>query len=386
MATHSRFDLDTAAADAYPVTLTHLLTEMVSLNGSDLHLRAGEPPIYRIHGHLGRRDYPVLTSDVIKGMAFSIMNEELRFRFEENLEVDLAHQVSGVARFRVNVFHQQKKVGAVMRQIPVDIQGIDDLKLPAVLKEIALLPRGLVLVTGPTGSGKSTTLAAMIKHVNERRARHIVTIEDPIEFVHEDIKSLINQRELGEDTHSFANSLKSALREDPDVILIGEMRDLETIEMAITSAETGHLVFGTLHTTDAVQTVDRIIDVFPVYQQQQIRLQMASNLVGVVSQTLLKRSDETSRVAAYEVMNCTNAVRSQIREGKTHQVESLISVGSRHGMQTLNQHLAQLVAEKVCNRIEAIEKSPHPDELSHLIEQESAEKAKLEAEAARRRR
>jgi len=372
--------------------LVDLLKFMVQRGCSDLILKIHRPPLYRYLGDLMPlsdlllRPTPPLEGDDIRMLAYEMCRPDQIQRFENEMELDLAYELKGVSRYRVNFFQQRGAMGVAIRAIPFKIYSVEDLSLPRAVIEFAERPRGLVLVTGPTGSGKSTTLAALINYINRTRAEHIITIEDPVEFVHEDIKSLINQRELGEDTHSFANSLKSALREDPDVILIGEMRDLETIEMAITSAETGHLVFGTLHTTDAVQTVDRIIDVFPVYQQQQIRLQMASNLVGVVSQTLLKRSDETSRVAAYEVMNCTNAVRSQIREGKTHQVESLISVGSRHGMQTLNQHLAQLVAEKVCNRIEAIEKSPHPDELSHLIEQESAEKAKLEAEAARRRR
>jgi len=353
MATHSRFDLDTAAADAYPVTLTHLLTEMVSLNGSDLHLRAGEPPVYRVHGHLSRREYPVLTSDVIKGMAFSIMNEELRYRFEENLEVDLAHQVEGVARFRVNVFHQQKQVGAVMRQIPVDIQGIDDLKLPQVLKEIALLPRGLVLVTGPTGSGKSTTLAAMIKHVNERRARHIVTIEDPIEFVHQDMKCTVEQRELGQDTHSFTHALRHVLRQNPDIVLVGEMRDLETIGLAITVAETGHLVFGTLHTTDAAQTVDRIIDVFPPEQQSQIRMQLSIVLQAVVSQTLLPKVGG-GRIAAHEILVVVPAVRALIREAKTFQIPSVIQSGADRGMVSLDQTLLGILQEGKATFADAI--------------------------------
>jgi twitching motility protein PilT len=301
------------------------------------------------------------------------------------MELDCSYEVKGLSRYRVNFFQQRGHTGVAIRAIPFEIKSCASLELPHAVVEMANRPRGLVLVTGPTGSGKSTTLAALINHINTSRAEHIITVEDPVEFVHEDVQSLINQRELGDDTHSFANSLKSALREDPDVILIGEMRDLETIEMAITSAETGHLVFGTLHTTDAIQTVDRIVDVFPVYQQQQIRLQLAANLVGVVSQTLLKRSDEKSRVAAYEVMVCTNAVRSLIREGKTHQVESLISVGSRHGMQTLNQDLARLVAGEVCNRLDAMDKSPYPDELDSLITQAAEERQKRE-EADRRRR
>ncbi|NUP99650.1 MAG: type IV pilus twitching motility protein PilT [Armatimonadetes bacterium] len=342
--THSRFDLDTAAADGYPVTLNQLLTEMVSIDGSDLHLRAGEPPIYRVHGHLTRQKYPLLTSDVIRAMCVGIMNEEQRYRFEENLEIDLSHFVEGVARFRVNVFHQRRQCGSVMRQIPVDIKNIDQLGLPPVLKEIAMLPRGLVLVTGPTGSGKSTTLAAMIKHVNEQRARHIVTIEDPIEFVHEDIKCTVEQRELGMDTHSFQHALRHVLRQNPDIVLVGEMRDLETISLAITVAETGHLVFGTLHTTDASQTVDRIIDVFSPEQQSQIRMQLSIVLQAVVSQTLLPRTSG-GRIAAHEILVVLPSVRALIREAKTFQIPSVIQAGAEQGMISLDQTLLGLLQQ-----------------------------------------
>ncbi len=344
-ATHSRFDLETAAADRYPVTLNHLLTEMVGLNGSDLHLRAGEPPIYRVHGHLTRQKYPVLTSDVIQALSVAIMNEEQRYRFNENLEIDLSYQIEGVARFRVNVFHQRRNVGAVMRQIPVDIKNIDEMGLPQVLKTLAMLPRGLVLVTGPTGSGKSTTLASMIKYVNERRARHIVTIEDPIEFVHEDIKCTVEQRELGMDTHSFGHALRHVLRQNPDIVLVGEMRDLETISLAITVAETGHLVFGTLHTTDAAQTVDRIIDVFPPEQQEQIRMQLSIVLQAVVSQTLMPKVGG-GRIAAHEILVVVPAVRALIREAKTFQIPTMIQAGADQGMISLDQTLLAILAER----------------------------------------
>ncbi|NUP99651.1 MAG: type IV pilus twitching motility protein PilT [Armatimonadetes bacterium] len=372
--------------------MTDLLKFMVQKKCSDLILKAGRPPMLRYLGDLlplgdiMQRITPPITDEDVREMGYSIARPEQIQRFENEMELDLAYEVKGTSRYRVNFFQQRGSMGVAIRAIPFEIWSVEQLELPPSVITFAERPRGLVLVTGPTGSGKSTTLAALINYINRTRAEHIITVEDPVEFVHEDIESLVNQREIGEDTHSFSNALKSALREDPDVILIGEMRDLETIEMAITSAETGHLVFGTLHTTDAVQTVDRIIDVFPVYQQQQIRLQMASNLVGVVSQTLLKRSDQTSRVAAYEVMVATSAVRSQIREGKTHQIESLISVGSRHGMRTLNQHLAELVAHEVCNRLDAIDKSPYPDELAHMIEQAIEEKQKKDEQERRKRR
>ena len=341
---HSRFSLDTAAADAYPVTLDQLLTEMVSINGSDLHMRAGEPPIYRVHGHLTRQKYPPLTSDIIRGMTVSIMNEEQKIRFEENLEIDLSYSITGVARFRVNVFHQRRNCGSVMRQIPVDIKNIDDMGLPQVLKELAMLPRGLVLVTGPTGSGKSTTLAAMIKYVNEHRARHIVTIEDPIEFVHEDLMCTVEQRELGMDTHSFSHALRHVLRQNPDIVLVGEMRDLETISLAITVAETGHLVFGTLHTTDASQTVDRIIDVFPPEQQEQVRMQLSIVLQAVVSQTLLPKTSG-GRIAAHEILVVIPAVRALIREAKTFQIPTVIQAGADKGMVSLDQALLTILQQ-----------------------------------------
>jgi twitching motility protein PilT len=323
---------------SYPVTLEHLLRELVGNEGSDLHLRAGEPPVMRIHGHLTRREYPVLTSDNIRDMCVGLMNDEQRERFRTNLEIDLSTEVEGVARFRVNVYHQRKNVGSVMRQIPVDIKSIDEMKLPQVLKDLAVLPRGLVLVTGPTGSGKSTTLAAMIRHVNETKFKHIVTIEDPIEFVHPDLQCTVEQRELGMDTHSFQNALRHVLRQNPDIVLVGEMRDLETISLAITVAETGHLVFGTLHTTDASQTVDRIIDVFPPEQQPQIRMQLSITLQAVVSQTLLKKVSG-GRIAAHEILVVHSNTRALIREAKTFMIPSIIQSGADFGMVSLDQTL-----------------------------------------------
>jgi len=340
---------------SYPVTLEHLLRELVSHNGSDLHLRAGEPPVMRIHGHLTRREYPVLTSDDIHAMGTSVMNERQQEFFAGNLEIDLSHEVENCARFRVNVFHQRRHVGAVMRQIPVDIKGIDEMGLPAVLKDISELPRGLVLVTGPTGSGKSTTLAAMIKHINERYYRHIVTIEDPIEFVHKDLKCTVEQRELGGDTHSFGHALRHVLRQNPDIVLVGEMRDLETIGLAITVAETGHLVFGTLHTTDAAQTVDRIIDVFAPEQQPQIRMQLSIVLQAVVSQTLLPRNSG-GRIAAHEVLVVQASTRALIREAKTFQIPSVIQAGADQGMVSLDQTLLGLLQKKEVKYEDALSK------------------------------
>jgi twitching motility protein PilT len=377
---------------AAPYKMPELLRFMLQANASDLILKAGRPPLFRVLGDLIpvsqilQRNAPPLKPEHVVELGYTILREDQINRFEQEMELDLGYEMAGVSRYRVNFFRQRDSTGVAIRAIPFEIWSVEQIEVPPAVVEFAERPRGLVLVTGPTGSGKSTTLAALINYINRSRAEHIITVEDPVEFVHDDIKSLINQREVGEDTHRFSNALRSALREDPDVILIGEMRDLETIEMAITSAETGHLVFGTLHTTDAVQTVDRIIDVFPVYQQQQIRLQMAANLVGVVSQTLLKRTDQTARIAAYEVMVCTNAVRSLIREAKTHQIGSIISVGSKYGMQTLDQHLAELVAKKLANRLDALDKSPHPEELASMIDQEEEEERRKQEEDRRQRR
>ncbi len=345
-------------------TLDELLVMLRDVDGSDLHLRVGEPPVFRIYGRLVRNDLPVLTDDDVQELLYAIIPPEKRKHYEENWEMDMAYELEDVARFRVNVFRQQGHMGAVLRLIPINIQTIDDLGLPQVLKQVALLPRGLVLVTGPTGSGKSTTLAAMVDHINEHKRAHLITIEDPIEFVHRDKRSAINQREVGMDTHSFADALRHVLRQNPDTILVGEMRDLETISLAITAAETGHLVFATLHTTDAMQTVDRAIDVFPPQQQQQIRMQLAITLQCVVCQSLLPRRDGQGRIAAFEIMLATPAIRALIREGKTHQIYNSIQSGSEFGMIVLDQYLANLVRASVVTWEEAVAKSSYPAELA----------------------
>ena len=344
--------------------LAELLKLLVEREGSDLHLRVGEPPILRIHGELTRTEFPPLTPEDTRELVISIMNEERLATFAEHLELDMSY-ATDQARFRVNVFQQQGHIGAVMRVIPISIKTIDEVGAPQIAKEIALRPRGLLLVTGPTGSGKSTTLAAIINHINTHRCAHVMTIEDPIEFMHEDKLSAINQRELGQDTHSFAAALKHVMRQNPDVILVGEMRDLETIQLAITAAETGHLVFSTVHTTDASQTIDRIVDVFPPDQQQQIRTQLAVTLLGVISQTLLPRCDAKGRIAAFEVMVATPAIRSLIRDGKTHQLNSDIQTGSQHGMESLDHNLMALVQAKKVRYEDALAKSSHPGEFQH---------------------
>ncbi len=346
-----------AESVAYPVTLDDLLREMASMSGSDLHLKHGQPPIYRVHGKLQRQEqYPVLTGAIIKHMGFSIVRPEVRLRYDENLEVDCSYHLHGVARYRVNLFTQRQQTGMVMRQIPEKIPTCDEIGLPPVLKEVAMFPRGLVLVTGPTGSGKSTTLAAMIRHVNESRARHIVTIEDPVEFMHEDLKCTIEQRELGVDTHTFNDALRHVLRQNPDIVLVGELRDLETIGLAITVAETGHLVFGTLHTTDAAQTVDRIIDVFPTNQQAQIRMQLSITLAAVVSQQLMPKIGG-GRVAGFEVLVVEAACRALIREAKTFQIPTMIQAGADRGMISLDQSLINLVQSGQARYQDAVLKS-----------------------------
>lgn len=336
---------------------------LVESEASDLHLRVGEPPIMRVHGLLRRvQGMPVLTDRDMYDTLYLMLNEDRRTRFEQNMELDMSYAVPGLARFRVNLFRQQGHVGAVMRVIPFVIKTIDELMIPPIVKDLCMLPRGLILVTGPTGSGKSTTLAGMVHHINERRPKAIITIEDPIEYLHSDRMASINQREIGVDTHSFGAALKHVMRQNPDIILVGEMRDLETIHLAITAAETGHLVFATLHTTDAPQTIDRIIDVFEPEQQQQIRTQLAVTLQAVVSQTLLPRADVTGRIAAFEVMVCTPAIRTLIREGKTYQMYTDIQTGSQYGMQTLDSHLLQLALQRFVLFEDAQAKATNPYE------------------------
>jgi len=323
-------------------TMEALLREATEKGASDLHLSSGEPPMLRVHGDLVRMEHPALTPESVTGLVNSIMNDRQRSQFSNEHEVDFACELPGKGRFRVNVFLHSRGPGAVLRTIPTQIPSLESLHMPPILKDLCTRERGLVLVTGPTGSGKSTTLAAMVDVINQTWDAHILTVEDPIEFVHPPKRCLVNQREVGPHTGSFTNALRSALREDPDVILIGEMRDLETISLALTAAETGHLVFGTLHTSSAPKTIDRIIDVFPAGQQAQIRTMLSESLEAVVAQTLVKRKGG-GRVAACEVLIGVPAVRNLIREAKLHQIPSMMQTGQRVGMQTLDMALADLV-------------------------------------------
>jgi len=326
--------------------ISELLAFTVKNQGSDLHLSAGEPPLIRIHGDMTPIKLPPLSERDVQTMIYDIMNDQQRKLFEEHMELDFSFELPGVARFRVNCFRQYRGMSGVFRQIPNEVLTLEQLQAPDIFKEIAMCPRGICLVTGPTGSGKSTTLAAMIDYRNEHEKGHILTIEDPIEFVHKSKKSLVSQRELGAHTHSFANALRSALREDPDVILVGEMRDLETISLALTAAETGHMVFGTLHTSSAPKTIDRIIDVFPAAEKDMVRAMLSESLKAVISQTLLKRADGGGRVAAHEIMIGTPAVRNLIRENKVAQLVSVMQTSAREGMQTLDMDLQRLVAQR----------------------------------------
>jgi len=344
-----------------------VLAFMVMHGGSDLHLSSGAPPLVRVRGHLAPiPEHPVLDPHAIQSTLYAILTQKQRERFEENLELDFAYAVPGASRFRVNVYRQREALGAVFRVIPYEIKTLEQLAINPRVASMAGLARGLVLVTGPTGSGKSTTLAALIDLANRTRYDHIMTVEDPIEFLHPNKNCLVNQREVGEDTHSFGSALKHVLRQDPDIILVGELRDLETISVALTAAETGHLVLGTLHTQDAAQTVDRVIDVFPPEQQQQIRVQLAGALQGVVCQTLVRSADGRGRVAATEVLFATGAIRNLVREGKTHQIYSAMQAGAQQGMQTMDQCLAELVRQQRVTFEHALEKSHHPDDFRRL--------------------
>jgi len=337
-----------------------LLAFGVKNGASDLHLSAGLPPMIRVDGDVRRINVPALEHKVVHDLVYDIMNDKQRKDYEEFLETDFSFEVPGLARFRVNAFNHQRGAGAVFRTIPSEILSLEDLKAPGIFKEIADTPRGVVLVTGPTGSGKSTTLAAMINHKNESEYGHILTVEDPIEFVHESKKCLINQREVHRDTLGFSEALRSALREDPDVILVGEMRDLETIRLALTAAETGHLVFGTLHTSSAAKTIDRVVDVFPASEKDMIRSMLSESLKAVISQTLLKKNGG-GRVAAHEIMLGTPAIRNLIRENKIAQMYSAIQTGQSLGMQTLDQNLQKLVKEGMVSRKEAQMKAANRD-------------------------
>ncbi|MCZ7559284.1 MAG: type IV pilus twitching motility protein PilT [Burkholderiaceae bacterium] len=333
--------------------IAELLAFAVRNKASDLHLSAGLPPMIRVHGDVRRINLPPMEHKDVHGMIYDIMNDSQRKEYEESLECDFSFAIPGLARFRVNAFVQQRGAGAVMRTIPSKILTLEELNTPKIFSEISMTPRGLVLVTGPTGSGKSTTLAAMINHVNENLYGHILTVEDPIEFVHESKRCLINQREVGPMTLSFNNALRSALREDPDVILVGELRDLETIRLALTAAETGHLVFGTLHTSSAAKTIDRVIDVFPAAEKDMVRAMLSESLRAVISQTLLKTKDGNGRIAAHEIMIGTPAIRNLIREAKVAQMNSAIQTGASMGMQTLDQCLADLVRKNRISMTEA---------------------------------
>ena len=339
-----------------------LLRELVARDASDLHLKAGQPPIMRIQGSLVRSEGSAPTEAEHEDRLLAILNEDRTKRLYEFKEVDLSYFVPGLARFRVNMFWQRGNIGAVFRVIPFKIRTIDQLGMPQVCKKLALLPRGLILVTGPTGSGKSTSLAAMIDHINVHRRSHVITVEDPIEYVHSDKMSIVNQRELGTDTHSFSESLRHVMRQNPDVILVGEMRDLETIQHAITAAETGHLVLSTVHTVDAAQTIDRLVDVFTPEQQAQIRTQLSVTLQGVISQTLLPVRDGSSRTAAFEVMVATPSIRTLVRDGKTHQLYLDIQTGGELGMQTLDGSLLNLLRESKIDYEHALAKSSNASE------------------------
>jgi len=347
--------------------LSELLVECQDSGASDLHLSAGARPTLRMNGTLvPMEDRAILTPPVIQRMMYAILTQKQRERFEEELELDFAFALPGRARFRVNLYRQRDALGAAFRIIPYEIKALEDLGIPPSVANFAMLPRGFVLVTGPTGSGKSTTLASLVDLANRQRHDHIMTVEDPIEFLHSHKACLVNQREVGEDTWSFQNALKHVLRQDPDIILVGEMRDLETISVALTAAETGHLVFATLHTQDAAQTIDRVIDVFPSHQQQQIRVQLAGAIQGVVCQTLCKTYDGKARAVATEVMVATPAIRNLIREGKTHQIYSALQAGARYGMHTLDQHLAELVKAGRITYETALDKCHHVEDFNRL--------------------
>jgi len=348
--------------------LDDVLARMLEVGASDLHLAAGSAPLARVDGQLGTLEgYGTLNGGSIQRAVYAVLTQKQRERFETELELDLAYSMAGQARFRVNLYRQREAVGAAFRRIPYEILSLEQLGMPAAVSGFASLARGLVLVTGPTGSGKSTTLAALVDLANRTRHDHIMTVEDPIEFLHSHKACLVNQREVGEDTHSFTNALRHALRQDPDILLVGEMRDLETISVALTAAETGHLVLATLHTQDAAQTIDRVIDVFPPHQQQQVRTQLASALQGVVCQALCRTPSGRGRVAATEVLVATSAIRNLVREGKTHQVYSALQAGAQHGMHTLDQSLADLVRRRQITLETAVEKCHHREDLMRLL-------------------
>lgn len=355
------------------LTLPDLLRKMTNLGGSDLHITTNSPPQVRVHGHLSPLDgFPSFTPADTKRLAYSVLTDAQKHRFEENLELDFSFGLKGMSRFRANLFNQKGAVGAVFRAIPYEIKTFDDLGLPKVVSDLCKKPRGLILVTGPTGSGKSTTLASMVDKINIDRHEHILTIEDPIEFLHNHKNCVVNQREVNSDTHGFADALRTALRQDPDVVLVGEMRDLETIEMALRIAETGHLTFATLHTNSASSTINRIIDVFPAAQQAQIRTQLSLVLEGIMCQALLPKSSGDGRCMALEILIPNSAIRNLIREDKIHQIYSMMQTGQdKFGMQTFNQSLATLYQKKLIKLEVAMQRSSNADELKDLIERGS---------------
>jgi len=352
------------------LSLSELLHKLSDLAGSDLHITTGTPPLVRVHGEIRPLDgYRPLTSSETKQLAYSVLTDAQKHRFEDNLELDFSFGVKGLSRFRANIFNQRGAVGAVFRAIPYEIKSFEELGLPQVVKDLCAKPRGLVLVTGPTGSGKSTTLAAVIDKINKERHEHILTIEDPIEFLHNHKNCIVNQREVNADTRGFANALRTALRQDPDVVLVGEMRDLETIESALRIAETGHLTFATLHTNSAVSTINRIIDVFPPIQQAQVRAQLSLTLEGILCQTLLPKADGRGRALAMEILIPNAAIRNLIREDKVHQIYSMMQTGQDvHGMQTFNQSLATLFHKRMISRETAMQRTSNANELRDLIE------------------
>jgi twitching motility protein PilT len=355
------------------IALSELLRKMIEMGGSDLHITTNSAPMVRVHGTLRPLDYPELTPAKTKQLAYSVLTDAQKHRFEETLELDFSFGIKGLSRFRANLFNQRGAVGAVFRAIPYEIKSFEELGLPPVIQSLCDKPRGLILVTGPTGSGKSTTLAAMLDKINRDRHEHIITVEDPIEYLHGHKGCLVNQREVNSDTHSFANALRAALRQDPDIVLIGEMRDLETTETALRIAETGHLTLATLHTNSAASSINRIIDVFPAHQQAQIRTQLSMVLEGIVSQSLLPRANGNGRVLGMEILVPNAAIRNLIREDKIHQVYSMMQTGQeKYGMQTFNQSLASLYFRKLITLELAMSRSSNTDELQDLINRGAA--------------
>ena len=359
-----------------------LLEQMVGLGASDLHVTVGSPPAYRVRGHIVRAEgFEPFTADDTRALLYRILSSEQQKHFELKRQLDFAYSMPGLARFRVNVYYQREAVGAAFRLIPQEIKSLEELQLPHIMHSLAEYPRGLVLVTGPTGSGKSTTLAAVIDEINRTRTDHILTVEDPIEFVHRHKRCIVNQREIGPDALSFAEALKAALRQDPDVILVGEMRDLETISTALTAAETGHLVFGTLHTQSAPSTIDRIVDVFPPEQQEQVRIMIANSLQAIVTQALLLTADGAGRVAALEILLPDDAVRNLIRQAKIEQVYSVMQTNTARGMQTMEQALADLATRRVVSLDEALSRSSRPDQLIGILDRAGFDVAGARAQA-----